>query len=176
MGRTRLRVCHLKEYFGMYSIFGKAYCTDGGRNKFFGEIARILMEYAFAHTNPTSMSQNKAAIIFREYQGGTMDWGILNSEGVCAALESFQSGKRFLPVLAHYLTILYPPPSSRPHLSAPTTTEATREDLGLDPGRMGGHHTRLISLVCSQPYPHRSNTSTENTKAKGVARDPCRMG
>ena len=84
---------NLKEYFGMYSISGKAYRTYGGPNKFFGEISRILMEYAFAHTNPTSMPQNKAAIMIREYQGGTVDWGILTGEGVCATLESFQSGK-----------------------------------------------------------------------------------
>ena len=83
----------LKEYFGMYSIPGKVYCTYIGPNKFFGEIARILMEYAFVHTNPTSMPQNKVAIIIREYQGGTVDWGILTGEGVRAALESFQSGK-----------------------------------------------------------------------------------
>ena len=77
----------------MYSISGKAYRTYGGPNKFFGEISRILMEYAFAHTNPTSMPQNKVAIMIREYQGGTVDWGILTGEGVCATLESFQSGK-----------------------------------------------------------------------------------
>ena len=29
----------LKEYFGMYSISGKAYHTYGGLNNFFGEIA-----------------------------------------------------------------------------------------------------------------------------------------
>ena len=45
----------LKEYFGMYSISGKAYRTYGGPNKAFGEIARILMEYAFVHTNPMRM-------------------------------------------------------------------------------------------------------------------------
>ena len=45
----------LKEYFGEYSASGKAYSTYGGPNKAFGEIARILMEYAFDHTNPTSM-------------------------------------------------------------------------------------------------------------------------
>ena len=101
----------LKEYFGMYSISGKAYRTYGGPDKFFGEIVRILMEYAFVHTNPTSMPHNKAAIIIREYQGGTVDWGILIDEGVHAALESFQSGKRLLPVLTDYLTVLYPPPS-----------------------------------------------------------------
>ena len=77
----------------MYSISGKAYHTDGGPNRFFGEIARILMEYAFVHTNPTSMPQNKADIIIWEYQGGTVDWGILTGEGVHVALESFESGK-----------------------------------------------------------------------------------
>ena len=45
----------LKEYFGMYSMSGKAYRTYGGPIKAFGEIARILMEYAFVHTNPTIM-------------------------------------------------------------------------------------------------------------------------
>ena len=83
----------LKEYFGMYSISGKAYRTYGGPNKSFGDIARILMEYAIMHTNPTSRPQNKAAIIIREYKGGTVDWGIITDEGVCAALESFQSSK-----------------------------------------------------------------------------------
>ena len=72
----------LKEYFGMYSISGKAYRTYGGPNKFFGEIARILMEYAFVHTNPTSMPQNKAAIIIREYEGDKIDWCIITGEGV----------------------------------------------------------------------------------------------
>ena len=74
----------LKEYFGMYSISGKAYRTYGGPNKSFGEIAHILIEYAFVHTNPTSMPQNKAAIIIREYEGDKIDWGIITGEGVCA--------------------------------------------------------------------------------------------
>ena len=54
------------------------------------------------------MSQNKAAIIIREYQGGTVDWGIFTGEGVRAAFGSFQSGKRVLPVLAQYLTLYDP--------------------------------------------------------------------
>ena len=70
---------------------------------FFGEIAQILMEYVFAHTNRTNMPPKKATIIIKAYQGGTVDWGILTGEGVRAALSSFQSGKRFLPMLAHYL-------------------------------------------------------------------------
>ena len=72
----------LKDYFGLYSVSGKAYRTYGGPSKFFGEISPILMEYAFAHTNPSSMPQKKAAIIIKEYQGRTVDWGILTGEGV----------------------------------------------------------------------------------------------
>ena len=63
----------LKEYFGEYSASGKAYRTYGGPNKAFGEIARILMEYAFMHKNPTSMPQNKATIIISAYEGNRID-------------------------------------------------------------------------------------------------------
>ena len=98
----------------MYSISGKAYRTYGGPNKSSREIARILMEYAFVHKNPMSMPQNKVVIIIGEYEGGMVDWGVITGEGVCAAFESFRYGKRLLPVLTHYLTFLYPPPSTSP--------------------------------------------------------------
>ena len=63
----------LKEYFGEYSASGKAYGTYRGSNKAFSELARILMEYAFVHTNPTSMPQNKATIIRSAYEGNRID-------------------------------------------------------------------------------------------------------
>ena len=111
---------NLKEYFGTYSRSGKAYRTYGGSNKAFREIAHILMEYAFVHTNPTSMPQNKVAIIISEYEGNKIDWGIITGEGVRAALASFQSGKKLLSSMTHLLTVLYPPPLSFPRtLSSP---------------------------------------------------------
>ena len=129
----------LEAYFGTYSVFGKAYRTYGGPNKFFSDIARILMEYVFAHTNPTSMPQKKAAIITTAYQGGIVDWGILTGEGVRAALSSFQSGKRFLPMLAHYLMA--------PPLPETTIKNAKAEGLDLKPRRMGRHHTKHTFLA-----------------------------
>ena len=121
----------LKEYFGEYSISGKAYRSYGGSNKAFGELARILMEYAFVHTNPTSMPQNKAMIIISAYEGNKIDWGIITGEGVCPALVSFQSGKKMLSVITHFVTVLYPPPSlSSPRtLSSPTQPRKQREKL-----------------------------------------------
>ena len=121
----------LKEYFGEYSASGKAYCTYGGSNKAFGELAQILMEYAFVHTNPTSMPQNKAAIIISAYEGNRIDWGIITGEGLPAALASFQSGKKMLSVITHFLTVLYPPPSlpSPRALSSPPPPRKQREKL-----------------------------------------------
>ena len=121
----------LKEYFGAYSISGKAYRTYGGSNKAFGELARILMEYAFVHTNPTSMPQSKAAIIISAYEGNKIDWGIITGEGIRAALESFQTGKRLLPVINHFLTVLYPPPSVSPRriLTSPPPPRKQREKI-----------------------------------------------
>ena len=122
-----------KEYFGTYSIYGKAYRTYGGPNKSFGEIAHILMEYVFVHTNPTSMPQNKAAIIISEYEGNKIDWGIITGEGVRAALESFQSGKKLLSVMTHILTILYPPPTTSPHrvLTSPPPRKQREQILAI---------------------------------------------
>ena len=81
-----------------------------------------------------SMPQNKATIIIKEYQGRTVDLGILTREGVHATLESFQSGKHFLLVLAHYLTVLYPPPSISPRralTSSPPPRKQREKTLAL---------------------------------------------
>ena len=112
----------LKQYFGEYSVSGKAYRTYGGPNKVFGEIARILMEYAFVHTNPTSMPQNKAALIISAYEGQQIDWGVITGEGLRAAIASYRSGKKMLSVVSHFLTVLFPPstlPSPRTITSPP---------------------------------------------------------
>ena len=109
----------LEAYFGTYSVTGKAYRTYGGPDKAFGEIARVLMEYAFVHANPTSMPKNKAAIIIGAVEGRRIDWGILIGEGLRAAVSSFQAGKKMVSVLPHFLAILYP--SSSPPLSPPRT-------------------------------------------------------
>ena len=168
----------LKEYFGMYSMSGKAYRTYGGPNKAFGEIARILMEYAFVHTNPTSMPQNKAAIIIRAYEGDKIDWGIITGEGVRAALESFQTGKRLLPVINHFLTVLYPPPSVSPRriLTSPPPPRKQREKiLALTQEEWEDPSPSPPPSAARNPTPT-SAPPPPKTQATGVTNDLCRMG
>ena len=168
----------LKEYFGEYSVSGKAYRTYGGSNKAFGELARILMEYAFVHTNPTSMPQIKATIIINAYEGNRIDWGIITGEGLRAALASFQSGKKMLSVITHFLTVLYPPSSlSSPRaLSSPPPPRKQREKLNPHPRSMGGAHAPFTSCDYTKPSIGATTTTNQNTPEKGTTRHLPRMG
>ena len=104
----------LEKYFGEYSQSAKAHRTHGGPNEFFGNLAHLLFEYSCVHTNPYSVPKKKASLIITAYYGGAINWGIITSDGVRAAITSFQSGKRFLPVWAQYIVMLYPPEAQPP--------------------------------------------------------------
>mgnify|MGYP007007540640 CR=1 FL=1 len=54
------------------------------------------------------MPKKKAGLIILAHEGRKIDWGCITGEGIRAALASFKSGKRFLPVLAQYTVVLYP--------------------------------------------------------------------
>ena len=70
-------------------------------------------------------------LIISAYEGNKIDCGIITSEGVRAAMASFQSGKKMLSVITHFLTVLYPPSSlSSPRaLSSPPPPRKQREKL-----------------------------------------------
>ena len=99
----------LEQYFGEYSLSAKTHRTHGGKNAFFGNLAHLLLEYACVHANPKNMPKKKAQLIITAYRGGAIDWGIVKGKGVRAALTSFRSGKRFLPVLAQFTSVVYLP-------------------------------------------------------------------
>ena len=124
----------LEQYFGEYSLSAKAHRTHGGSNEFFGNLAHFLLEYGCITANAYSIPKKRAGLIITTYRGGVVDWGILTGEGICATLASFQSGKCFLPVLAQYLAILYPPQTTatpRPTLALPAPPTQDRKPRAL---------------------------------------------
>ena len=99
----------LDKYFGEYSLSAKAHRTHGGPDVLFGDLAHFFLEYICLHLNPHSMPKKRAGLIILAYEGKKIDWGCITGDGIRAALASFKSGKRLLPVLAQYTTVLYPP-------------------------------------------------------------------
>ena len=104
----------LEQYFGEYSASAKAHDMHGGPNEFFGNLAHFLLEYGCITANAHSILKKRVGLIITAYRGGAVDWGILTGEGNHAAVASFQSGKRFLPVLAQYIAVLYPSQTPMP--------------------------------------------------------------
>ena len=99
----------LEKYFGEYSLSAKAHRTHGGPNQLFGDLAHFFLEYVCIHQNPHSMPKKRAGLIILAYEGRKIDWGCITGDGIRAALASFKTGKRLLPVLAQYTVVLYPP-------------------------------------------------------------------
>ena len=126
-------------------------------------------------TNPTSMPQNKAAIIINAYEGNKIDWVIITGEGVRAARASFQLGKKMLSVITHFLTVLDPPPSlSSPHaLSSPP-----------QPRKQRGKPLALTQEAWEEPTPPSPPSTAQNptsapppptkTQKKRVLPDTCK--
>ena len=99
----------LEKYFGEYSLSVKAIRTHDGSSELFGDLTHFFLEYVCVHHNPHNMLKKKAKLIIMAHEGCTIDWGNITGEGIRAAIASFKSGKRFLPVLAQHTTVLYPP-------------------------------------------------------------------
>ena len=99
------------------------------------------------------MPQNKATIIISSYEGNNIDWGIITGKGLRAALASFQSGKKMLSVITHFLTVLYPAASlsSRRALSIPPPPRKQREKL-----------TTLIQEPWEEPTPPSPPAAAQN--------------
>ena len=135
------------------------------------------MEYAFVHTNPTSMPQNKAAIIISAYEGNRVDWGITMGEELRAALTSFQSGMKMLSVITHFLTVVYPPSSllSPRALSSPPAPRKQREKL-IALTHEAWEELTPPSTYLGCPKPRIGTTTTPTTTNTGSTGDLPRMG
>ena len=59
----------LRSYFSEYSPSAKAYQTYGGRDEFFHEVARFLLEIAFVSPRFYCMPKKRVGFIIAAYEG-----------------------------------------------------------------------------------------------------------
>ena len=73
-----------RSYFGEYSPSAKAYQTQGGRDEFFHEVAKFLLEVGFVSPRFYFIAQKegRAGFIIAAYEGEAFDWGILSVEAL----------------------------------------------------------------------------------------------
>ena len=63
----------LRSYFGEYSPSAKRYQTYGGRDEFFHEVARFLLEIGFVSPRFYCMPKKRAGFIIATYEGKVFD-------------------------------------------------------------------------------------------------------
>ena len=70
----------LQSYFGEYSPSAKAYQTNGGKDEFFHEVARFLLEIGFVSPRFYCMPKKRAGFIIAAYEEEDFDWPYLSAE------------------------------------------------------------------------------------------------
>ena len=73
----------LRSYFGEYSTSAKAYQTYGGRDEFFHEVARFLVEIGFVSPRFYYMHKKRVAgFIIVTNEEETFEWAFLSAEAL----------------------------------------------------------------------------------------------
>ena len=100
----------LTKYFREYSLASKAYRTQGGEDALFREIAHVLHEYGHVYPRPPAMPRNRAGLIIATYEGVQVDWPVMITDGLSAAIDSIKGkdGKKMWTEVAQWLTLLAP--------------------------------------------------------------------
>ena len=97
----------LRSYFGEYSPSAKAYKTQGGRDAYFHEVAKFLLEVGFVSLRYYCMSKKRARFIIAAYEGEAFDWGILSGEALGEQLYNVQKGKTMKRIFTRWLSVLF---------------------------------------------------------------------
>ena len=98
----------LRSYFSAYSPSAKAYQTYGGRNLFFHEVARFLLEIAFVNPRFYCMPKKRVGFIIAAFEGEELDWALLLVEALREQLHGVQNGKPMKAIFARWLSVLFP--------------------------------------------------------------------
>ena len=69
----------------------------------------LLPPHPHASAPHSGMPKHKAGVVLATYEGTKVDWGTVPWAALREGLHTFQDGKKLRPIIAQYLTILYPP-------------------------------------------------------------------
>ena len=118
----------LRSYFGEYSPSAKAYQTQGGRDVFFHEVAKFLLEVGFVSPRFYCMPKKRAGFIIAAYEGEAFDWGLLSADALREQLNGVQKGKPMKPIFARWLSVLFPTsePENRSEVRRPPQVQSSR--------------------------------------------------
>ena len=98
----------LRSYFGEYSPSAKAYQTYGGRDEFFHEVARFLLEIGFVSPRFYCMPKKRVGFIIAAYEKEDFNWPLLSAEALREQLQGVQTGKPMKPIFGRWLSVLFP--------------------------------------------------------------------
>ena len=80
------------QYFGEYSLSSKAYQTQGGEDPLFREVACVLLEYGFVHSQPPAIPKYRAGFVITAYEGLKVDWVTIIIDCLKSAIVSLWTG------------------------------------------------------------------------------------
>ena len=94
----------LERYYGKYSQSAKAFFPD----PFFRNTAKFMLEVGCVYFNAYGMPKKKAAVVLSTYEGTDVNWGTIIGAALREGLHAFHSGKKLMPIIQQYFTILFP--------------------------------------------------------------------
>ena len=118
----------LRSYFGEYSPSAKAYQTYGGRDEFFHEVARFLLEVGFVSPRFYCMPKKRAGFIIAAYEKEDFNWPLLSAEALREQLQGVKTGKPMKQIFGRWLSVLFPIQESEAPAQSrrPPTVQAPR--------------------------------------------------
>ena len=76
----------LESYFGPHSPSAKSYLTYGGKDVFFHDVARFLLDVVYVSPRQYCMPKQRAGFVIATYEGSKFNWGtsqVLHCENNC---------------------------------------------------------------------------------------------
>ena len=92
----------LESYFDEYSPSAKAYWTHGGKDVFFHDVGKFLLEVVCVSPREYYMPKLRVGFIIATYKGTKVDRGYITGVSLREQLHDVQKGKSMKLIFAQY--------------------------------------------------------------------------